>query len=175
MKIYVCKAVGRGSTEAAAFDAALVRAGVADFNLIRLGSVIPPRSQIVESDRFPSAQGGTWGDRLYAVYAERRSSVAGAQVWAGVGWSHDRDTGRGLFVEHDGAREDDVTEQITASLRDLQGTRGLELGPIQSCVVGAMCTGVPTCALVICSFVTEPWLDLAGSEDIAATASSASS
>ena len=42
MKLYIAKAIGRGSTELAAFDAALVGAGVANFNLIRLSSVIPP-------------------------------------------------------------------------------------------------------------------------------------
>lgn len=157
MKLYMAKAVGRGSTELAAFDAALVGAGVANFNVIRLSSVIPPHSEIVEVERCPFAQPGGWGDRLYAVYAERRTSVPGAQVWAGVGWSQDRETGCGLFVEHEGAREQYVTEQISASLRDLQTIRGLDLGPIHTCVIGAMCSGSPTCALVVCSYGTEPW------------------
>jgi arginine decarboxylase len=157
MKIYVARAVGRGSTELAAFDAALFGAGAANFNLIRLSSVIPPNGEIVEVERCPFAQGGAWGDRLYAVYAEQRTSVPGEQVWAGVGWCQDHETGRGLFVEHEGDREQDVREQITASLRDLQAIRGLDLGPIHTCVVGAMCTGTPTCALVVCGYKTQPW------------------
>ncbi len=157
MRLYLAKAVGRGSTELAAFDAALIGAGVANFNLIRLSSVIPPDGEIVEVERCPFAQEGGWGDRLYAVYAEQRTSVAGEQVWAGVGWSQDLVTGQGLFVEHEGTREDDVREQITASLGDLHAIRGLDLGPIHTCVVGAMCTGAPACALVICGYATEPW------------------
>jgi arginine decarboxylase len=157
MQIYLAKAVGRGTTELAAFDAALVGAGVANFNLIRLSSVIPPNGEIVEVERCPFAQEGRWGDRLYAVYAEQRTNVPGEQVWAGVGWTQDRETGRGLFVEHEGPREQDVREQITASLTDLQAIRRLDLGPIHSCVIGAMCTGAPTCALVICGYGTEPW------------------
>jgi arginine decarboxylase len=157
MRLYLAKAVGRGTTELAAFDAALVGAGVANFNLIRLSSVIPPNGEIVEVEQCPFTQEGGWGDRLYAVYAEQRTSVPGAQVWAGVGWSQDRDTGRGLFVEHEGPCEQDVREQITASLRDLHAIRGLDLGPIHACVIGAMCTGAPTCALVICGYATEPW------------------
>ena len=157
MKLYLAKAVGRGGTELAAFDAALVGAGVANFNLIRLSSVIPPNGEIVEVERCPFAQEGTWGDRLYAVYAEQRTSIPGEQVWAGVGWCQDRETGRGLFVEHEGASEQDVTEQIIASLGDLQAIRGLDLGPIHTSVIGAMCAGVPTCALVICGYGTEPW------------------
>jgi arginine decarboxylase len=173
VKLYLAKAIGRASTELAAFDAALVGAGVANFNLIRLSSVIPPDGEVVQVDRCPFAQGGGWGDRLYAVYAERRTSVSGEQVWAGIGWTQDRETGRGLFVEHEGAREQDVRRQITTSLKDLQLIRGLDLGPIHTSVVGAMCVGAPTCALVICGYRTEPWLvaarDNRGAEELVCT------
>lgn len=155
--IYLAKSVGRGGTELAAFDAALVGAGVADFNLIRLSSVIPPKAEVVTVERCPFAEAGGWGDRLYAVYAEQRTSVPGEQVWAGVGWVQDAETGRGLFVEHEGRCEEDVRTQITASLRDLQAIRGLDLGRIHTSVVGAKCAGTPTCALVICGYGTEPW------------------
>lgn len=163
MKLYLAKAIGRGSTELAAFDAALVGAGVANFNLIRLSSVIPPHGEVVEVERCPFAQTSGWGDRLYAVYAEQRTSIPGEQVWAGVGWAQDRETGRGLFVEHEGASEQAIRRQITASLGDLQAIRGLDLGAIHMCVIGAMCTGAPTCALVICGYATESWL--ASSDD----------
>lgn len=157
MTLYLAKAIGRGSTERSAFDAALVGAGVASYNLIRLSSVIPPNAEIVEVERCPPALAGRWGDRLYVVYADQRTSVPGEQVWAGVGWAQDLATGRGLFVEHQGSREEDVRDLIDASLRDLQAVRQLSLGVIQTCVVGAMCIGVPTCALVLCSYGTEPW------------------
>ena len=60
-----------------------VGAGVANFNLIRLSSVIPPNCKVLEVERCPFAQEGGWGDRLYAVYAEQRTGVAGEQVWGG--------------------------------------------------------------------------------------------
>ncbi len=157
MKLYLASAIGRGSTELGAFDAALFRAGVANLNLVRLSSVIPPGSDIVQVERCPFEQNGRWGDRLYAVYAEQRTTTPGEQVWAGVGWCQDRETGQGLFVEHHGDREQPVRDQITASLTDLQAIRGLDLGPIHKCVVGAMCVGTPTCALVICGYATESW------------------
>ncbi len=154
MKLYLAKAVGRGSTKLAAFEAALIGAGVANSNLIRLNSVIPPNSEIVEVERCSFAQEEGWGDRLYA---EQRTSVPGEQIWACVGWSQDRETVCGLFVEHEGVREQDVTKQIAASLRDLQAIRGPDLGPIHTCVIGAMYSGSPTCALVVCGCGTEPW------------------
>ena len=145
MKLYLASAIGRGSTELGAFDAALFGAGVANLNLVRLSSVIPPGSDIIQVERCPFEQNGRWGDRLYAVYAEQRTTTPGEQVWAGVGWCQDRETGQGLFVEHHGDREQPVRDQITASLTDLQAIRGLDLGPIHKCVVGAMCVGTPTC------------------------------
>ena len=104
MKLYLASAIGRGSTELGAFDAALFGAGVANLNLVRLSSVIPPGSDIIQVERCPFEQNGRWGDRLYAVYAEQRTTTPGEQVWAGVGWCQDRETGQGLFVEHHGDR-----------------------------------------------------------------------
>lgn len=69
--------------------------------------------------RIPASPGSDWGDRLYAVYAEQRTSRVGAQVWAGVGWITEPLTGRGLFVEHEGDDERTVRGQIAHSLADL--------------------------------------------------------
>lgn len=156
-------AIGRGSTELAAFDAALVAAGVANFNLIRLSSVIPANCEVIESGTHHLSTEACWGDRLYAVWAERRTSVAGEQAWAGVGWRQDPVDGRGLFVEHEGSSESSVRAAIASSLDDLQSARDLELGAIRMSVVGAKCSGAPTCALVICVFGTEPWPFAGGS------------
>jgi arginine decarboxylase len=157
MKLYVSTAIGRGSTELSAFDAALIDAGVANFNLIRLSSVIPAKSTVERVDQSPFARAGEWGDRLYVVYAEKRTSTPGEQVWAGVGWAQDASTGRGLFVEHEGRDRDQVCGELDASLHDLQRNRGLDRSIVETSVIGAMCTGMPTCALVICAYGTSPW------------------
>ena len=102
MKLYLASAIGRGSTELGAFDAALFRAGVANLNLVRLSSVIPPHSDVVVAGNAPVPVVGTRGDRLYVVFAEQRTSTPGTPVWAGVGWVQDATDGRGLFVEHEG-------------------------------------------------------------------------
>lgn len=157
MRLYVAATVGRASTELAAFDAALIAAGVANLNLIRLSSVIPPACEVVRVDRCPFTEQGRWGDRLYAVYAEQRTSQPGQQVWAGIGWVQDPMTGQGLFVEHEGHAEAQVHRLLEASLHDLQRNRGIDIGPIETCVTGAVCDGTPTCALVICGYATSSW------------------
>ena len=138
MKLTVASAIGRGRTELSAFDNALVAVGAANFNLVRLSSVIPPHSTVVEAGDAPVTAPGTWGDRLYVVYAERRTSIPGTQAWAGVGWVQDATDGRGLFVEHDGDDESTVRNQIEASLEDLQTSRGADLRPLHLRLTGAV-------------------------------------
>ena len=157
MKITVAAAIGQGRTELSAFDSVLVAAGAANFNLVRLSSVIPPHSTVVDASDAPPSRPGTWGDRLYVVYAESRTSVPGTEVWAGVGWVQDATDGRGLFVEHEGDAESTVRDQIEASIDDLQASRGVDLGSLHLRLAGAVCVDRPVCALVLCSYCSEPW------------------
>jgi hypothetical protein len=60
-----------------------------------------------------------------------------------------------------------VRTQIAASLEDLHAIRGLDLGPIHTSVVGAMCTGAPTCALVVCGYGTQGWSPTPGHDVVA--------
>jgi arginine decarboxylase len=157
VNLYVSSAVGCGKTELAAFDRALIDIGAANFNLIRLSSVIPPASSLVDVPRCPVLPGAGWGDRLYVVYAEQRTSRPGAEVWAGIGWVQDPRSGAGLLVEHEGDDESSVRGDIAASLEELQVSRGIDLGPPNVRVIGGRCTGQPCCALVLCVFSSEGW------------------
>ncbi len=157
LTIHVAAAVGCGPTALAAFDHALLGVGAANYNLVRLSSVIPPATHVVQHAAALPHPGGTWGDRLYTVYAAESATVPGREAWAGVGWVRDA-TGRGLFVEHEGDDEAGVRTDIAASLAALQRGRQIELGPAHSRVVGARCTDVPVCALVLCAYATEPWV-----------------
>jgi arginine decarboxylase len=155
--LYVSGSVGLGHTELSAFDKALVDTGVANFNLVRLSSVIPPGSEIVEMNGPVPTPNGTWGDRLAVVYAEMRSSTPGEEAWAGVGWVQDPETGKGLLVEHEARDEGTVRSQIEASLTDLLSNRGLRSLPIRMRLVGGTCEMQPICALAVVSFEAEPW------------------
>ncbi|HEY1644757.1 MAG TPA: pyruvoyl-dependent arginine decarboxylase, partial [Candidatus Saccharimonadales bacterium] len=100
MKINITTGTGVGPTELAAFDNALVNAGIANFNLIYLSSVIPPGSEVIDSP-IPIKPDGNWGDRLYIVIGQKRTSVRNQEAWAGVGWMQDPETKKGLLVEHE--------------------------------------------------------------------------
>jgi arginine decarboxylase len=143
----------------AAFDAALRCAGVANYNLIRLSSVIPPYSTVTATSS-PLSSPGRWGDRLYASVAEAFADVPGAEAWAGVGWVQDDETGQGLLAEHEGRAETEVRSAIEATLGALRrgrGSVGERLGDVHMVTHGVVCTGDPVCALVLAAFTTEAW------------------
>jgi arginine decarboxylase len=159
MDIPVVAAVGRGPTELAAFDAALVAAGIADRNLIYRSSVLPPGSRPHRVPRLTGTPGG-WGDRLYCVMAQQRTSTPGAQAWAGVGWVRDT-TGRGLLVEHEAEDEATLRATVAASLEALVANRGgVDLPQSDLVVSGAVCDGTPVCALVVAVFEAASWQSL---------------
>lgn len=159
MNIYVACGSGIGPTKMAAFDAALNVAGVANFNLIRLSSIVPPGSKIIESTGPVEHDLGKWGDRLYVVMAEMRVDSPNVEAWAGIGWVQDKKTGKGLFVEHEGNNEHTVRRDIEASLHALMDTRQIDYGEIRMKVVGVTCTHEPVCALVVAAFQSIGWRD----------------
>ncbi len=163
MQINMTAGTGVGPTELAAFDNALVNAGVANFNLIYLSSVLPPGSDVVV-DAQPANPAGNWGDRLYVVMAQKRTSRRNKEVWAGIGWMQDPETKKGLLVEHEGNSESEVRDDIKNSLEALAQNRNMQFGPIHMHVTGKKCIALPTCALVVAVFEATEWESLSSKE-----------
>ena len=152
-EITIRTGAGQGHTRLSAFDHALLTAGVANFNLITLSSVIPPRSRIRLVD---TVLPGAHGDRLYCVLAAAHAEHPGETVWAGLGWVCD-ETGQGLFVEHTAGSEESLLEQIELSLDDLARNRGGGYGPVQTVTASAHYVDRPACALAIAAYEIAPW------------------
>lgn len=157
MNIHLASGTGSGPTKLAAFDVALDAAGIANFNLIRLSSIIPPKSKVVLHDGPIPKPLGKWGDKLYVVMAEMRVDTPNAEAWAGIGWVLDKKSGKGMFVEHEGLSESAVRKDITQTLKSLMKTRNVDFGPIEMKVVGKTCIHEPVCALVIASYQSRGW------------------
>ncbi len=157
MKIKVSSGIGTGPTSLAAFDSALNHAGVANYNLLRLSSVVPPNAKIEISNVPLTDLPGQWGDRLYVVMAEMRVDTPNNEAWAGIGWVQDEKTGKGLFVEHEGYSEKKVRDDITQSLTALMATRNVDFGDINMHVVGRTCKHEPVCALVVAVYESSGW------------------
>ena len=155
MKIIVTSGTGDGPTALAAFDAALLHAGVAHYNLIALSSIIPPGS-VIERSAY-RAPPDAYGQRLYVVLARCDQARPGHQAWAGIGWVQEPDSGQGLFVEVHGASEARVHAAITVTLTAMMGRRCRAYGPIGSAITGIACHARPVCALVVAVYQSEGW------------------
>lgn len=155
--IRVSSGRGRASTPLAAFDAALRSAGVADFNLIRLSSVIPPGS-VVRPTAPPDQLVGGFGDALYCVYAAAWASQPDTEVWAGVGWSrHPDGSGAGLFAEHIGTSEADVRDQLTSTLGSMSEGRGGAFRYEGEVLSRTRYVDAPVCAVVVATYRSVGW------------------
>jgi len=162
--IEIACGTGTGPNTLAAFDSALCATGIANFNLLRLSSVIPPSTEVKPMSDKVSPIPGEWGDRLYVVMAEQRVNEPGAEAWAGIGWVQEAESGKGLFVEHEGFSADEVRTDILDSLESLVASRpGTTFGPPRFVLHGAVCDGTPTCALAVAVYETATWsIDLTG-------------
>ncbi|MEM4663258.1 MAG: pyruvoyl-dependent arginine decarboxylase [Candidatus Diapherotrites archaeon] len=154
MDIIITAATGTGNTELSAFDNALWNAGVANYNLIKLSSIIPPGSRIVIKK--PDLKPEEYGQRLYVVLSEQRVSKRGQVACAGVGWYLLED-GRGVFVEHHGTSVKKVEKQLIKSLQDLARQRGVKGVQFHTKTSSIKCKDKPVCALVCAIYKSEPW------------------
>jgi arginine decarboxylase len=155
MKITITGGTGEGPTALAAFDQALLNAGVANYNLIYLSSIIPPDSTIVRSHFVTPAD--EYGHRLYVVKACQQAEQTDTEAWAGIGWTQDEETGKGLFVELHGSSQMEVETAICNTLNSMIASRACSYGPIQCEVVGKKCVDKPVCALVLAVYKSEGW------------------
>lgn len=157
LQITIRLARGKGPTHLAAFDNALVKAGVADRNIIRLSSIIPPGARVERTPQATTCPGG-WGDRLYVVMAEERVERPHEEAWAGIAWRQDPATGAGLFVEHEGHSQHQVESDLLSSLEAITANRPpRDWGEPQMAVTGVVCEEEPVCALAVACFQDDPW------------------
>ena len=154
MRIIVTAGTGQGPTTLSAFDAALLDAGIANYNLITLSSIIPPGAQVTK--RKEDRNGLEYGHRLYVVMARYHQTEPGKEAWAGVGWQQ-REDSSGVFVEHYGSSKDEVVTLIKSSLETMVRSRKGEFGPIQSRLCGVVCEHAPVCAVVAAVYQSEGW------------------
>lgn len=163
MNISVVSSIGQGNTLLSAFDSALNNAGVSNYNLLVLSSVIPPHSVIKKVKKYTTPP-EEFGHKLYVVRAEMRSNKAKKFIAAGVGW-YQLDDGRGLFVEHEliadtkQAAKSDLESLITNSLHDLCDFRQIPFDPqnvnMQTSI--SQVKDKPACVLVIAVYKSEGW------------------
>lgn len=111
-----------------AFDQALMDAGIAQYNIVPVSSIIPPgAAEVPKVDLTP-------GSVLFSVLA-RMDGVGGETISAGVawGWAKRPDgLSYGLVAEargYKGARA--LREELEAKVREMARARGMEVGEVK--------------------------------------------
>jgi arginine decarboxylase len=155
LNIHLSSGTGEGPTPLAAFDAALMNAGVANYNLLCLSSVIPPNARVVRAKH--STQPDDYGRRLYVVMSQMRQSGPGHHAHAGIGWVQEGDDGRGLFVELQNDDRDRLEHDLHTTLGAMRRLRDGDYGPVRTAIASRLCTKQPVCALVVAVYACEPW------------------
>ena len=130
-RIFFTRGVGKHRHNLESFEAALRDAGIAQFNLVKVSSIFPPRCKIV------STKAGLAllkpGQIVYCVMAEARTDEPNRLASAGIGLAVPRDGEHyGYIAEHHGygvteKRTADFVEDMAASM--LASTLGIEFDP----------------------------------------------
>ncbi len=96
---------GEGTTELTAFDRALMAAGIANLNFLRVTSILPAGVTVIPVPRC------TPGTLTPAVYARRTSHTPGERIAAAVGLGFSRDS-YGVIMEFQHSGTADNAEAI---------------------------------------------------------------
>ncbi|WP_439027559.1 pyruvoyl-dependent arginine decarboxylase [Haloarchaeobius sp. DT45] len=145
-----------GPTEMSSYDAALAEAGVENYNLVAVSSVIPAEAEVEVVGTAPDL--GPVGERLTVVQARATTTEPG-HVSAGLGWAQSPQGG--LFYEASGDTDEaDVDERVRRGLAAGQELRDWAFGePHVKVESAAVEPGTYTTAVVLAVYGTsEPLL-----------------
>lgn len=120
MNLEIVWGTGEGETSLSAFDAALSAAGIHNYNLVTLSSVIPDGATVEPTGTHERA----WdvGEVVSVVMAKNESTVPGETIAAGLGWATAAEGG--IFFEEVADSPSNVEEFVTRGVRTAKDTRG---------------------------------------------------
>jgi len=124
---------GHAATAKASFDTALAEAGVHQYNLRGLSSVIPAAPPLELTGTAPDL--GPTGQALDVVMA-RQTSPPAARAAAGLAWARD-DDGAGVFYEVEDSDPETVRELLQAGIERGCYIRDIDYAGVETKVVTA--------------------------------------
>jgi arginine decarboxylase len=138
MEIKIVWGKSEGKTLLSSFDKALLEAGIHNFNLIPLSSVIPKEAMVFEVGTYKSSH--KIGDILYVVISSFSSNKSDVQISAGLGWVKTEEGG--LFFESKGEfNRQECEEEIRRGLSEMMSARSWR-GEIKMKVVSHKVRGI---------------------------------
>lgn len=144
---------GRGTGRRAlnAFDAALVDAGVGNYNLIKVSSILPPGA--VRGTEIPLIA----GSRLPIAYGAQVVEEPGQRVSASVSIGIPKDpTLNGVIMEfHAPGTAEDAERIVREMAEEAMALRGIEVAEIVSVAVEAIHDELPVCAFAAVALIPD--------------------
>jgi arginine decarboxylase len=130
-KIFLTKGVGRHKEKLTSFESALRNAKIAEFNLVRVSSIFPPRCKLISRDQ--GLKELNPGQIVFCVLSENSTNEPHRLVAASIGLAIPKDRDRyGYLAEHKtfgqkGIDAGDYAEDLAASM--LSTSLGVEFDP----------------------------------------------
>ncbi len=113
------KAIGRVS-KLNAFDLALKNAGIANCNLVKVSSIIPPNCKEVAPREIPI------GNITYAVISKAEGREG--RISAGIAWGFAKDKNFGIVAEANGSMDGPTTRKLLDErIQEMANIRGISL------------------------------------------------
>lgn len=154
MEIVITYGKGKGLTELAAFDSALWNAGIGNYNLLTLSSIVPPNSKI--EVRKIDQNMDNIGDRLYVVIAKCIETDKGKFAYAGLGWITNQE-GSGIFLEERCDDETELKEKLKLGMESVIRYRNGIFCNSEIITSSIECMDMPVCAIVAAVYYRERW------------------
>jgi len=148
-RFFLTSGYGEASTDLNAFDAALLKAGIGDTNLIKLSSILPPGAEQVEPYALPK------GSLVPLAYGDRICSDPGATISAAVAVGIPVDpAAAGLIMEcsrigEPGPCEEAVRAMVREGMEEIRGARIKEIKCISATMIVRR-VGAVFAAVVLC-------------------------
>ena len=133
-QMFFTKGMGKHRQNLQSFEEALRNAGIAQYNLVRVSSILPPRCKIISRKRGLAQLAP--GQIVFCVMAEARTNEPNRLACAGIGLAVPSDTAKyGYIAEHHGFGMtqrvcSDYVEDMAATM--LATTQGVDLDPDQA-------------------------------------------
>ncbi len=154
-KIVLTKGIGQGSTSLNAFDSALLNAGVGNFNLVRVSSIVPPNSKIINLNTDSEDVLPAVGSIIPTVYSYLISNRPGEKISVVLGIALPKNEKKnGLIFEYScrgsfGQAKRNCRQMIkeAAELRKMKIKKNFFVG--NECIVGERYCCVIALALML--------------------------
>ncbi len=142
-RFFITAGLGTGHTDLTAFDAALLKAGVGNYNLLKVSSIVPADARQAERVSLPL------GSLLPIAYGSTCTAEPGVRVTAAVSLALPTDGEVGVIMEYSGNLPEEearlLVRRMAVEALEIRGTR-----PQRILVRSA--SGITENGLWICAF-----------------------